>query len=83
MGTLTKKPFQVYLRPEQLEALRDLAEKRNVSVAELVRQSVDMLLAEVPAEEDALSDIVGMFDSNVGDLAERHDDYLAESYQSQ
>ena len=74
--SLTKKPIQVYLRPQQLEALRALAERRKVSVAELVRQGVDKVLAEVPPEEDPLWDIVGMFDSGLGDLAERHDDYL-------
>jgi hypothetical protein len=30
------------------------------------------------SEEEPLSAIVGMFASGLGDLAERHDDYLAE-----
>jgi hypothetical protein len=72
----SKRPIQVYLRPEQLEALRALAQKRRIPVAELVRQGVDRLLAEVPPEEDSLWDLVGMFDSGLGDLAEKHDDYL-------
>lgn len=78
MRTLTKKPLQVYLRPEQLAALRALAERRGVSLAELVRQGVDRLLADLPVEEDPLWDIVGLFDSGVGDLAEKHDEYLAQ-----
>ncbi len=77
MAALTKKPIQVHLRPEQLDALRGLAAKRHVSVAELVRQGVDRLLAEVPWEEDPLHDIIGMFDSGLTDLAEKHDEYLA------
>jgi hypothetical protein len=79
MATLTKKPIQVYMRPEQLEALRALARKRDVPVAELVRQGIDRLLAEVPAEEDPLWDIVGMVDSPSAptNLAEKHDEYLA------
>jgi hypothetical protein len=77
MKALAHRPIQVYLRPEQLEALRFLAQRRHVSIAELVRRGVDRLLAEVPLEEDPLWDIVGQFDSGLGDLAERHDEYLA------
>ncbi len=77
MRTLTKRPIQVYLRPEQLDALRGLAERRKVSVAELVRQGVDRLLAEVPWEEDPLLDIIGMVQGGPPDLAEKHDEYLA------
>ena len=76
MAVLLKKPVQDYLRPEQLEALRALARRRNVAVAELVRQGIDRLLAEVPPEEDPLWDIVGLFDSGLGDLAEKHDEYF-------
>lgn len=73
---LTKKPIQVYLRPDQLGALRALARRRSVPVAELVRQGVDRVLAEVPPEEDPLWKLIGLFDSGLGDLAEKHDDYL-------
>lgn len=83
MSVLTKKPLQVYLRAEQLEALRALARRRDVSLAELVRQGVDRLLVEVPAEEDPLSDIVGLFNSGRGDLAEKHDAYLAQIIQEE
>lgn len=76
MATLTKKPIQVYLRPEQLEALRALARRRNVPVAELVRQGVDRVLAEMTPEEDPMWDIIGMCDSGLGDLAEKHDEYI-------
>lgn len=78
MSALTKKPLQIYLRPEQLEALRALASRRHVAVSQLVREGVDEVLAAVSADEEPLSDIVGMFDSGIVDLAERHDDYLAE-----
>ena len=77
MNTLTMKPVQVYLRPEQIESLRAIAERRKVSMAELVRQGVDHMLSDVPAEEDPLWDIIGTFDSGLGDLAENHDEYLA------
>ena len=77
MHTLTMKPVQVYLRPEQIESLRAIAERRKVSMAELIRQGVDHMLSEVPAEEDPLWNIIGTFDSGLGDLAEKHDEYLA------
>ena len=77
MSAMTMKPIQVYLRPEQIEALRAVAERRKVSIAELVRQGVDRVLEDVPAEEDPLWNIIGTFDSGLGDLAEKHDEYLA------
>jgi hypothetical protein len=77
MSAITMKPIQVYLRPEQIESLRAVAERRKVSIAELVRQGVDRVLEDVPAEEDPLWDIIGTFDSGLGDLAEKHDEYLA------
>lgn len=48
-------------------------------MAELIRRGVDRLLAEVPAEEDPLWDIVGLVDAGPSDLSERHDDYLAKT----
>jgi hypothetical protein len=77
MSTLTMKPIQVYLRPEQIESLRSIAKRRGASLAELIRQGVDRFLAEVPAEEDPLWNIIGSFDSGLGNLAENHDEYLA------
>jgi hypothetical protein len=76
-GTLTKRPIQVYLRPQQLDALRCAAQRRKVSMAELVRQGVDLVLDGVPAEEDSLWDLVGLVKSGPSDLAEKHDEYLA------
>lgn len=78
--TLAMKPIQVYLRQDQIEPLRAEAARRGVSLAELVRQGMDRLLAEVPVEEDPLWKIVGIMDSGMGDLAENHDKYLTEIY---
>ena len=78
MTTLTKKPLQIYLRQAQVEALRAIASRRKVSLAELVRQAVDRLLTEIPLEEDPLWAIVGLGNSGAGDLAAEHDHYLAE-----
>jgi hypothetical protein len=78
MHTLTMKAVQVYLRPEQIESLRAIAERRKVSMAELIRQGVDRVLEDVPAEEDPLWNIIGIMDSGPNDLAENHDKYIAE-----
>ncbi len=68
-----KKPLQIYLREDQVEALRTVAERRGESIAALVREGVDLLLEGLPLEEDPLLDLVGLFDSAAGDLSEKHD----------
>jgi hypothetical protein len=78
MRDLTKKRIQIYLQPEQLSRLRAIADRRNVSIAELVRQGVDRLLDDLPIEDDPLLDIIGLVDDGPKDLSERHDSYLAE-----
>lgn len=79
MSGLTKRPIQLYLRPDQLDRLRLVAARRNVSIAELVRQGVDRLLDDIPLAEDPLLEIIGLVDAGPTDLAERHDDYLADA----
>jgi hypothetical protein len=71
------KPMQIHFRPAQVETARAVASRRGVSFAELVRQALDNFLAETPMEEDPLWNIIGSFDSGLGDLAEKHDEYLA------
>jgi hypothetical protein len=60
-----------------MDALRVWADQKNVSMAELVRQGVDQLLADLPLEEDPLWNIVGLGSSEDGDLALNHDEHLA------
>jgi hypothetical protein len=78
---------QIQLTERQTQRLKALAKQRGVSMAELIRQSVDTLL-ESPETTDreerkrrALS-IVGMFRSDVPDLSTNHDQYLAEAYEA-
>jgi hypothetical protein len=77
MRTLSQKPLQVYLDVDQEEALRALAKRLRVSMAELVRRSVDQFLAEWPIEDDPAMRLVGL-GSGPTDLAENHDSYLIE-----
>ncbi|MCZ7661846.1 MAG: ribbon-helix-helix domain-containing protein [Thermoleophilia bacterium] len=75
---------QIQLRDDQARALREMAGREDVSLAELIRRGVDRLLAEAQAGSgrtrlDALR-IAGRFDSGTPDVAERHDDELAEAF---
>jgi len=78
MRTLTKRPIQVYLDVDQEEALRALAQRLQVSIAELIRRSVDRFLAELPLEDDPAMRIVALGHSGLGDLARNHDKYIIE-----
>ena len=78
MPKTAKKPMQVYLRTDQLDALRALAKRRGESMAGLIRVGVDRLLQEVPPEDDPLLEVIGLYDSGIGDLSEKHDEYLAQ-----
>ncbi len=79
MTTLTKQPLQIYLKPAQDQALRALAEREGVSLAELIRRSIDKYLAELSPEDDPAMDLIGLGQSGRGDLSTNHDRYLAES----
>jgi hypothetical protein len=76
MADPKKKPMQVYLRPDQIDTLKAVAERRGQSMAALVREGVDKLLDELPLDDEPLFEIIGLYDSGQGDLAEKHDDYL-------
>ena len=73
--------IELDLTDEQMATLRALAEKRGVSVAQLVRDEVAHLIrGTAPPHDDekrrrAIA-VAGRFRSGCGDLATRHDDYL-------
>lgn len=73
------KRVQVQFTAEQVERLRRAASARNVSVAQLVRESVDAHLT-VPGEDVRRRALerIGGFHSGRGDVARRHDDHLAD-----
>ena len=77
---------QVQLTEEQARALRNLASIRQVSIAELIRQSVDALVrssTEIDAEERRRRAIAaaGRFHSGESDISTKHDQYLVEALQ--
>ena len=71
------------LTEEQATALREIAAAEGRSVEDVIRESVDAYAASrnvrnrQERKEAALS-VAGRFRSGLPDLAERHDDYLAE-----
>lgn len=76
---------QIQLTEEQSQTLKELAQEQGVSLAELIRQSIDNFIRarNQPTSDEkrrrALS-IIGIASSGVTDLATNHDYYLAEAY---
>ncbi len=71
----------IQLPEEQAIALEQAASRRGVSKAALVREALGMLLAREGGGDAAVARAVGAAGtgaSGVPDLAERHDDYLAD-----
>ena len=78
---------QIQLTEEQSEALKRVAAQENVSVAEIIRRSVDSTIRSslCPTREERWRRAVaasGRFHSGHADIAERHDDYLVEAYEA-
>lgn len=76
--TKTKKPIQVYLDEKQLRALRYQSEHFGKSISQMIREGVDLYIAQIPIEQDPAMSIIGIGSSDVDDLAENHDKYLYE-----
>jgi hypothetical protein len=77
---------QVRLREEQAQALRNLAFARQVSIAELIRQSVDTLIrssGEIDMKERRRRAMAaaGRFYSGASDISAKHDEYLVDAFQ--
>jgi len=75
---------QVQLPEEDLAELRRTAAEEGVSVSELVRRGVKHVLASrrKPSREELwerASALAGKYHSGKPDIAQRHDDYLAEA----
>ncbi len=79
MKSLKKKPIQIYLEPQQDYVLGNLAQKRGLSKAEIIRKSLDKYLREIPLEEDPGMGLIGLGNSGKRDLSDRHDQYIAQS----
>lgn len=76
---------QIQLTEEQSRALKQIAEQRNISFAELIRQGIDCYLnvcgtfSQKERRQRAI-EAAGRFHSGQTDLSEKHDEYLVEVY---
>ena len=73
---------QIRLSAEQARVLKAVASRRRVSLAELIRQGADRVLAEDSQAERyrRATALVGRYHDEAADVAERHDRYLEETY---
>jgi len=76
---------QVQFTEEQIRKLKRLAAQQGVSLAELIRRSVDLLartegVTDEAAQRRRALDATGRFHSGHKDLAAEHDGYLEEAY---
>jgi hypothetical protein len=76
---------QIQLTEKQIQAVRNIAVSKGVSMAEIIRMSVEELIGrqeekERKQKERALS-VVGKFSSGLNDLAQNHDKYLVEDFE--
>ena len=78
---------QIQLTEPQFAGLKKLSHDSGQSVAELIRRSVDRLLASGPEDDweerkrRAIA-AIGCLPPGPGDLAENHDFYLLDAYTS-
>lgn len=77
---------QVQFTEAQYRRLRMLAQRRGVSISQVVRESVQRHLDEESSDAEALysraSEVIGAYDDreNRDDLASNHDEYLDEAF---
>ena len=71
--------MQFYIEPQVHDELSLLARRRNVAMAELIREAIASFIArETPRQDDPALRIIGMIDSPdaPGDAAVNHDRYI-------
>lgn len=73
---------QMQLTDEQAKALKEIAAQRGVSMAELIRESVERTIKDADRREKwrRARSIIGRYSSGITDLSANHDKYLAEDY---
>lgn len=76
---------QIQLTEQQVALLKEKAVLEGISMAELIRRSIDLALPAISLSPDPsnqlqrAASIAGRFRSGLGDLAENHDKYLVET----
>ena len=75
---------QVYLPREMYDRLQQRAGKQNLTLAVQIREALEDYLERVESQaddgilhaDDPIFQMIGMFDSGLGDLSVNHDHYL-------
>lgn len=78
---------QIQLEERQHQQIRRLAQRKQISMSEAIRRLLREGLSTgidgaSPPRAAALLEIAGVGASGLGDLGEKHDDYVAEDYES-
>ena len=78
---------QIKIEENQIKWLRDRAKERGVSVSHLIPEGVEYYRKyedRIPEDQKkkALA-AIGRYASGVSDISEKHDDYLAKSFQAE
>ena len=76
-------PTQIQLTEDQAMMLKKKAKAKHVSIAELIRQSVDQFARMDTFDEEKRKRAIaaaGRFHSGIRDLSVKHNKYLAEAY---
>lgn len=76
---------QIQLTEEQVKALKKIALSRHLSIAEIIRQAVDIVIrtntmVDIEERRKRAIDIVGRFSSGKRHISRKHDTYLVEAF---
>jgi hypothetical protein len=73
----TEVRTQIYLPKRLHRALGETARRRGVSMAQLLREGAEIVLAQATDQvSDPLGNLIGAVKSGPSDVSERHDEYL-------
>jgi hypothetical protein len=78
---------QIQVTEKQMKSLKTMALEQGVSVAELIRRSIDSFIQspKVLSDEERIQralSVIGKFHSGLSDVSVNHDKYLDEIYGS-
>lgn len=78
---------QIQLTEKQARHLKEMAKAKNVSVSELIRQGIGLLLknssiVDIEERKKRALQAVGKFRSGSTDISEKHDEYLGKDLSS-
>ena len=75
---------QIQLTEKQVQALKWMAQREGVSMAEVIRRAVDKAVeSQIMPDREELwrraTEAIGCIHSDITDMSERHDDYFVEA----